>query len=136
MRLAPFATIFWSRLRPTLPNEAPAIIQFAITELVCVQPAGNDASGAAGRRGAGAAEFLGHASEDGAVAANVAAAPGSISKLIASWEAQVQRLLLPARRSRRNYPPAVKIKMSKLRKRATSTVAGRAQFIGIATRSS
>ena len=37
---------------------------------------------------------------------------GPISKLIASWEAQMQRLLLPPRRSHRNYPRAVKIKMS------------------------
>jgi hypothetical protein len=63
-------------------------------------------------------------------------APGSISKRIANWEAHMQRLLLPARRSHRNYPWAVKIKISNSDRKQPSTVAGRAKFIGIATRSS
>lgn len=53
-------------------------------------------------------------------------APGAIPKLIASWEAQMQRLLLPARRSHRSYPRAVKIKMSNYDRKRPSTVAGRA----------
>lgn len=44
-----------------------------------------------------------------------------LSKLIASWEAQMQRLLLPARRPGRTYPRAVKVKMSNsVRKRPVS----------------
>ena len=47
--------------------------------------------------------------------------PGSIVKIVRSVEAQMQRLLLPPRRSHRNYPRAVKIKMSNYaRKRPAS----------------
>jgi hypothetical protein len=47
--------------------------------------------------------------------------PGSIVKIVRSVEAQMQRLLLPPRRSHRNFPRAVKIKMSNYpRKRPTS----------------
>lgn len=53
-------------------------------------------------------------------------AAGSISKLIASWEAQMQRLLLPSRRSQRSYPRAVKIKMSNYSRKRPLAVAGRA----------
>lgn len=53
-------------------------------------------------------------------------AAGSISKLIASREAQMQRLLLPPRRSQRSYPRAVKIKMSNYDRKRPSSVAGRA----------
>lgn len=56
-------SFFVLSVRPRPPNEAPAIIQFAITELVCGQLARNDVRGADGRRGTGAAEFLGHASK-------------------------------------------------------------------------
>lgn len=49
--------------------------------------------------------------------------PGAIPKLLASWEAQMQRLLLPARRSDRNYPRAVKIKMSNYARKRPVTVA-------------
>jgi hypothetical protein len=37
---------------------------------------------------------------------------GGIPALVQRWEAQIQRLLLPPRRSQRSYPRAVKIKMS------------------------
>lgn len=75
MWLAPLATIFLGpKLRPRpAPNEAPATIPFTITELVCGQPARNDVRGADGRPGTGASEFLGRASDNAAVAANVAA---------------------------------------------------------------
>lgn len=51
--------------------------------------------------------------------------PGAITKLIASWEAQMQRLLLPARRSERNYPRAVKVKMSNYSRKRPVSVGGR-----------
>lgn len=51
-------------------------------------------------------------------------AAGSIPKLIASWEAQMRRLLLPPRRSHRSYPRAVKIKMSNYDRKRPSTVEG------------
>lgn len=53
-------------------------------------------------------------------------AAGPISKLIASWEAQMQRLVLPPRRSARSYPRAVKLKMSNYDRKRPSTVGGRA----------
>jgi hypothetical protein len=53
-------------------------------------------------------------------------AKGAIPKLISSWESQMQRLLLPPRRSHRNYPRAVKIKMSNYPRNRPATVAGRA----------
>jgi hypothetical protein len=37
---------------------------------------------------------------------------GAIPALVQRWEAQMQRLILPPRRSQRSYPRAVKIKMS------------------------
>ena len=47
--------------------------------------------------------------------------PGAIPKLLVSWEAQMQRLLFPARRSDRSHPRAVKLKMSNYaRKRPVS----------------
>jgi len=48
--------------------------------------------------------------------------PGAIPKLLVSWEAQMQRLLLPARRSDRSYPRAVKIKMSNYARKRPVTV--------------
>ena len=50
----------------------------------------------------------------------------AITKLIASWEVQMQRLLLPARRSDRNYPRAVKIKMSNYARKRPVSVGGKA----------
>lgn len=51
--------------------------------------------------------------------------PGSIVKILRSVEAQMQRLLLPPRRSHRVYPRAVKIKMSSYaRKRPASPSKG------------
>lgn len=51
--------------------------------------------------------------------------PGSIVKILRSVEAQMHRLLLPPRRSHRNYPRAVKIKMSNYaRKRPGSPTKG------------
>lgn len=37
---------------------------------------------------------------------------GGIPALVQRWEAQMQRLILPRRRSQRSYPRAVKFKMS------------------------
>lgn len=51
--------------------------------------------------------------------------PGSIVKILRSVEAQMHRLLLPPRRSQRNYPRAVKINMSNYaRKRPGSPTKG------------
>lgn len=51
---------------------------------------------------------------------------GVLSNLIASWEAQMQRLLLPARRTNRTYPRAVKVKMSNYARKRPVSVGGRA----------
>ena len=48
--------------------------------------------------------------------------PGSFVRLLHSVEAQMQRLLLPPRRSQRSYPRAVKIKMSNYDRKRPSTV--------------
>ena len=48
--------------------------------------------------------------------------PGSLIKLLRSIETQMQRLLLPARRSARSYPRAVKIKMSNYDRKRPTTV--------------
>lgn len=52
--------------------------------------------------------------------------PGSLIKILRSIEAQMQRLLLPPRRSARSYPRAVKIKMSNYDRKRPTTVGRRA----------
>ncbi len=52
--------------------------------------------------------------------------PGSFIKIIRSVQAQMQRLLLPPRRSDRSYPRAVKIKMSNYDRKRPVTIGRRA----------
>ena len=62
---------------------------------------------------------------------HVAPLPGSFVRLLHSVEAQMQRLLLPPRRSQRSYPRAVKIKMSNYDRKRPSTVRGEPNSTGI-----